>query len=698
MFKRMLTRRAAAMAALGLALAGTSFGGEGPAQRPMQLADLFQFHRVTDPQISPDGQWIAYVITDVVMAENRTNSDIWVVPAAGGPPRQLTTSPRHDRHPRWSPDGRWIAFESTRDGEAQVYLLPVAGGEPRQLTRLAGGASSPVWSPTGRHLAFTSSVYPEFSPLPFAEAERRNRDRLAAQDASRVKARLYEELFFRHWDKWSDGRRTHLFVLELDGAGATVADPRNITPGPNDGVPNSDTFAAGEDFAFSPDGREVLTTLPPLPTREQSWSTNYDVWAINLTSGERRNLTGDNPAADGYPRFSPDGRSVAYRAQRRPGAEADKWDVVVLDRTTGQRRVVTAQWDRSVDRFSWSADGRSLVAEAHEGGSQPLFAVPLDPGPVRPLAIAGVNGSVSVARDGRWIAFLHHRSTLPPEIARLDLGQSTPGLVTQTNAGLLAPIAFHEPESVTVPGAGGAPVQMWIIRPPNFDPARKYPLVFWVHGGPQGAWMDAWSTRWNPQIWAAQGYVLALPNPRGSTGFGQRFTDEISRDWGGKVYEDLMACLAYMKRQTYIDPDRMASAGASYGGYMMNWFQGHTREFKCLINHDGVYNFNTMYTTTDELWFDEHEHGIPWQDADFDKFSPHRFAANWSTPMLVIHNDLDFRCPVSEGLAAFTTLQRKGIRSKLLMFPDEGHWVLKPQNSERWHQEVFKWLGEYLKE
>jgi len=308
-----------------------------------------------------------------------------------------------------------------------------------------------------------------------------------------------------------------------------------------------------------------------------------------------------------------------------------------------------------------------------------------------------VNSDVSVSADGKWIAFSQQRLTQPTEIARFRLGDAAPQALTRTNADQLTKLALAKPESVTVKGAGGTPVQMWIVKPPGFDPAKKYPLVFWVHGGPQSAFLDSWSTRWNVQVWAAQGYVVSMANPRGSTGFGQKFTDEISHDWGGKVYEDLKACLAHMERQPYVDTTHMAAAGASYGGYMMNWFNGHTDKFKCIVNHDGVYNFDSMYGTTEEVWFDEWEHGKPWENHASAKFSPHLYAANFKTPTLIIHNELDFRVPIGEGQALFTTLQRKGIASKFLSFPDEGHWVLKPQNSELWHKTIFEWLDGYLK-
>jgi dipeptidyl aminopeptidase/acylaminoacyl peptidase len=695
---------------LGLAAGTGAVGAENPtppsAKRAIELEDLFRLERVSDPQVSPDGKWVAYVVTAPLKEENRTNSDIWLASADGsGTPRQLTNSPKADSHPRWSPDGRWIAFSSTRSGESQIWLISPDGGEARKLTGLSTEASQPLWTPDGKGVAFVSEVFPEFSARPFAESERLNREKLDAAANSKVKAREFDHLLYRHWDHWVEGKRQHVYLVGVNPDGSAAGEPRDLTPGENDAVPTSDTFSAGDDFTFSPDGRELVTTLPPASIREQAWSTNYDVWSFNVQSGQRRNLTEGNPAADTYPRFSPDGRYLAYRAQRVPQFEADRWEIWLLDRQTGQRRSLTEKWDRSADAFEWSADGKVILVEAQDRASQPLFRIDVASGAIEPVVTGGVNASPSLARSGHWAAFLHHEFTRPPEVMGIDFGTAgaQPQAITRTNAARLSAIEFGPTESVTVPGAawakgasGPAPVQMWIVKPAEFDPARKYPLVFWVHGGPQGAFMNQWSTRWNPEVWAAQGYVVALPNPRGSTGFGQEFTNEISHDWGGRVYEDLLACLAYLKRQPYIDTDRMAAAGASFGGYMMNWFEGHVHDFKCLVTHDGVYNFDTMYATTDEVWFDEHEHGKPWENPEADRFSPHRYAAEWRTPMLVIHNDLDFRCPVSEGLAAFTVLQRKGIPSKLLMFPDEGHWVLKPQNSERWHQTIFAWLKQWI--
>ncbi len=666
------------------------FTADAQTKRPMQLEDLFRIQRVSDPQLSPDGKTVAYVVAVVDKAANRTNTDIWLVPTAGGEAKQLTNSPRHDRHPRWSPDGSTILFESNRDGSMQIYSINVATGQTRQLTAISTEASGAVWSPTGKQIGFVSAVFPEFSDKPFAEADRLNKEKQESRDNSKMKARVITKLLYRHWDSWVDDKRQHLFVMNADGS-----DPRNVTPGDRDAVPTSMTFSTGDDFSFSPDGKEIAYTATPVPVREESWSTNHDILTVHLETGERKQIT-TNLAADVFPQYSPNGKFIAYRAQSRAGFEADRWQLMLYDRATGKSRSLSASFDTNVDAFTWAKDNKTIYTTAEEKANTPVWSITVD-GVVKKVFDKATNHDVNISADGKTIVFTHQTMSRPVEVWAATSTGTNPRPLTKVNDALFAHIELNEPEYVWYEGANGAKIQMWIVKPPFFDGSKKYPLVYWVHGGPQGAFGNSWSYRWNQQLWAAQGYVLALPNPRGSTGFGQQFTDEISRDWGGKVYTDVMNGVAYMEQQTYIDKNNMAAAGASYGGYMMNWINGQTDKFKTLICHDGVYNFHSMYGVTEETWFDEWEHGIPWETPDFEKFSPHKYAQNFKTPTLIIHGELDYRVPVGEGFALFTTLQRKGIPSKLLYFPDEGHWVLKPQNSEMWHNTVFDWLQNYLK-
>ncbi len=658
-------------------------------KRPMELEDLFRIQRVGDLQISPDGKTVAYVISIVDKNANKTNSDIWLIPTAGGEAKQLTNSPKADRHPQWSPDGKWIAFESNRNGSLQIFIINIETGETNQVTAISTEASSAVWSPDGKSLAFVSSVFPEFSDQPFEKSDALNKAKQDSLDNGKVKAHILTKLLYRHWDSWVDGKRQHLFLTSLDGKLI-----RDLTPGDRDAVPTSTTFSAGDDFAFSPDGKEIAYTATPVPIHEEAWSTNHDIYTVNLATGERKQIT-PNPAADGYPRYSPDGKYIAYRAQSRPNFEADRWQLMLYDRSTGKMKSITPKFDTNVDAMAWASDSKMLYMEAEEKANHPLWSVTLD-GTIKKIFDNATNGGVNISADGTTLVFAHQTMSRPIEIYSANSNGAGAKQLTTVNDGLFSHIEFSEPEYVWFTGANGTKVQMWIVKPPFFDAKKKYPLVYWVHGGPQGAFANSWSFRWNQQLWAAQGYVLALPNPRGSTGFGQKFTDEISKDWGGKVFTDVMNGVDYMEKLPYIDNTRMAAAGASYGGYMMNWLNGHTNKFKTIINHDGVYNFYSMYGATEEVWFDEWEHGIPWETKDFDKFSPHKYAKNFKTPTLIIHNELDFRVPVDEGFQLFTTLQRKGIPSKLLSFPDEGHWVLKPLNSELWHKTIFDWLKEYL--
>jgi dipeptidyl aminopeptidase/acylaminoacyl peptidase len=672
-------------------------------RRPMKIDDLFRFRRVSDPQVSPDGKLVAYVVGAADLAANKLTSDLWLAPTEGGAPRQLTNSGKKDKHPRWSPDGKQVLFESNRSGDNQLWVIDVAGGEARQLTTIGTEASDAQWSPDGKWVAFVSAVYPEYSARPFKESDELNKKRKEEAEKNPVKAKVFTRLFYRHWDSYVEDRRQHLFVMPAAGG-----DPRDVTPGDRDANPTSDTFSVGDDFTFSPDSSHLLFTAPP--ERDEAWSTGYEICRVPAAGGKVECLTKDNPAADGGPRFSADGKRLLYRAQRRAGFEADRWEMLVVDTDPSgawkdKPHSLTADLDRSVAAYTWAGSDR-IYFTADADGSTPLFALRVSrPGVIEKYNVPGVNGSLSFSPAGEGVlAFTNAALDHPNEVyAVADAGTQSAGLfrprdLSRANAGLLGELDLPRPESVRVP-VEGAQMQMWVLKPPGFDPHKKWPLVYLVHGGPQGAWEDGWSFRWNPELWAAQGYVVACPNPRGSTGFGQKFTGDVSGDWGGKCYRDLMKGVDYLEKLPYIDKERMASAGASFGGYMMNWFQGNTTRFRTLITHCGVYNFESMYALTDELWFDEWEHGgPPWgpNKESYEKHSPHRMAKNFKTPMLVIHNDLDFRVPVAEGHQLFTTLQRLKVPAKFINFPDEGHWVLKPKNSEFWHKEVFAWLAKYV--
>ena len=676
-----------------------ALAGVAADKRPIQVDDLFKFKRVADPQVSPDGSLVVYQLTTVDADANKSSTALWLAATDGKtPPRQLTNpSGKKDTHPRWSPDGKSILFESTRPGTPQLFAIDLAGGEARQLTHISTGAGTAVWAPDGKSVAFVSAVFPEFSALPFADSDKKNKEKDEEREKSPVKVRTSDRLFHRHWDSQVENKRQHLFVMSADGK--TV---RDVTPGDRDAYPTSTTFSVGDDFTFSPDSKFLVFTA--VPAKGEAWSTDHDLCRVPLdnTATEWPSLTSDNKGADNSPRYSPDGKKLAWRSQKRAGYEADKWDVKVVDvkpdgTFAGEPKTLTSGWDRSPNELAWGPDGGIAVA-ADENGSTPAWLLTPD-GERKPLGQPGLLGSLHV--QGKTLTLTRAAATGPAEVLVWADEAKSPRVINP-NAELLASLDLPKPEAVKVKVEDGE-MQMWVLKPPGFDPAKKWPVAYLVHGGPQGAWEDGWSYRWNPQVWAAQGYVVALPNPRGSTGFGQTFVDQISGDWGGKCYRDLVAGVEFLKKQPYVDAARMGSAGASFGGYMQNWFAVSpvAKDFKCLITHCSVWNFESMWGTTDELWFDEWEHqGLPWEKpGSYAEFSPHKKAkemGRYKVPMLVVHNDLDFRCPIGQGHELFTALQRQGVPSRFVNFPDEGHWVLKPQNSKYWHKEVFGWLTKHV--
>jgi len=705
-----LLRPAAALAAVCI----VAFAVTAAEKRPMTVEDLFKMKRVAAPQISPNGKSVAYQVTTVDLENNKTSAALWVAATDGKtPPKQLADPKgKKDTAPRWSPDGQMLLFESNRSGSQQLWRVPAAGGEPKQLTDIATGASNGAWAPDGRHVAFTSAVFPEFSEKPFVESNRLNKEKNDEMEKGPVKARVFTQLFFRHWDELVGGKRQHIFVIDAspDRKEGEYPQPRDVTPGDRDAYPTSTTFSSGEDFCFTPDSKHVVFTA--VPEKEEAWSTNYDVCrvAIDNTSTKWECLTAGNKAADSGPRFSPDGKKIAWRAQKTAGYEADKWDILVADAKpdgtlAGKPTPVLAKLDLSANEFVWFGNSEVLFA-ADMRGEVLMQRIVIDDGGTEHIPLAGSNASLSasVSHDPPLVAFTNARLSRPAEVFAGWPAHKPGGLeqISHANDDFLATLDRPEPESVKVDVEGGVSMQMWVLKPPGFDPAKKWPVAYLVHGGPQGAWEDGWSYRWNPEVWAARGYVIVLPNPRGSTGFGQKFVDEISGDWGGKCYRDLVAGLDYVEKLPYVDKDRIGSAGGSFGGYMMNWFavSDIAKRLKCMMTHCSVWNFESMWGTTDELWFDEWEHqGLPWdKPGEYAEYSPHKKAANlakYKVPMLVIHNDLDFRCPIGQGHELFTTLQRLGVPSRMVNFPDEGHWVLKPRNSEYWHREVFSWFERY---
>ncbi|MEI8214023.1 MAG: S9 family peptidase [Planctomycetota bacterium] len=677
-----------------------------PAPKPMQLEDLFRWQRFAEPQISPDGTRIVFQATRFSdPTKNAKSTQLWLSDK-GAPPVQITQSVKSDSHPRFSPDGKKILFESTRDGTPQLYILDTASvGEARKLTNISTGAGTGIWSPDGTQVAFVSAVRPEWSQLPFAESDAKNREADESAASNPVKAKTFTKLFYRHWDSYTEDKRQHIFVIQADGTGCT-----DVTPGDRDAYPTSTTFSVGDDFTFTPDSRHLIVSA--VPPSAESWSTNYDLCRIDIAKpiATWENLTQPNPAADVTPKFSPSGKRIAYRSQSKPGYEADKWNIVIVESKpdgtwTGKPILPTAELDRSVSDFVWIDDDTLLFA-ADDNASSALYLTKVNGTPSNVSADFGDQrrGQITaIHAAGGQVVVARSTMNRPAEIYTAAKSNPTQWKrVTTSNDALAKSIVKVQPESVNVDVEGETDMQMWILKPPGFDPNKKWPVVYLIHGGPQGAWEDSWSFRWNPQLWAAQGYVVVCPNPRGSTGFGQKFCDEISGDWGGKCYRDLVAGLEHLNKLPYVDASRVASAGASFGGYMQDWFAVNeiAKDFRCLISHCSVYNFESMWGTTDELWFDEYEHGgLPWElPGKYREFSPHTLAGNlgkYKTPMLVIHNDLDFRCPIGQGHELFQALQRQGVPSRFVNFPDEGHWVSKSANSLHWHREVFDWLTKY---
>ena len=678
------TVRTAVLVLLGVVVSPAA----GQHKRPITFDDLAAMHRLSGPQISPDGKWIAYEVGTPNLEANRVVDDIWLVPAGGGEARQITRG-GSDTRPRWSPDGKRLTFLSSRDGEQQIYWINLDGGDANRLTSLPGGADNQLWSPDGKWIAFVSNVYPD------CKDEACNSEKFAALEKSRVKARIYDRLLYRHWKAWSDGTRSHLFVMPTGGGAA-----RDLTQGADYDVP---PFNLGdpEAIAFSPDSTEICFTANTDPNA--ALSTNGDLFTVPLTGGSAPKRITSNPANDWGPAYSSDGKWIAYRAQTHPGWESDRWRLMLYDRAKGESLNLTEKVDLSIDSYVWSPDRKSIYFATEEKAEMPVFSIAAAAGGTpQPVIADGFNAELVVSPDGRSLVFTRTSLTMPAEIFTADADGKNVKQVTHSNDALIAQLDLSTVEPFWFAGAAKTQVEGLLVKPPNFDASKKYPMLLLIHGGPQQAWTDAWGYRWNQQLMASPGYVVAMVNPRGSPGYGEKFEAEVSRDWGGKVYEDIMRGLdAAIAKYPFIDGTRVAAAGGSFGGYMVEWIATHSGRFKCLISHAGSWDQASMYGATEELWFMDWEFGgPPWEKPElYKKYSAHEYAnalGIYKTPTLVIGGELDFRIPYTQELEFFTALQRQGVPSKLVLFPDEGHWIVKPQNSQLWCKTFLEWLAKYL--
>lgn len=653
------------------------------AQKKMLDADaLWKLQRVQEPALSPDGKTIAFVVRKFDVEGNTSARHIYTVAMDGGAPKQITTQGSLNERPKWTPDSKQIVFISNRGGEAQVWKMAPDGSAAAQVTKISTEAGGLLVSPDGKNIVFQSAVYPD------CPDDACNKTKAEEEAKSKVKARSYTSLLYRHWTEFQGKKRNHLFVVPIEGGVA-----KDLTPGPRDVPPFS--LGGPDDYVISPDGTEICFVANQ--DENLAMSTNSDLFVVALAGGEAKKITTMNPAADNSPSYSPDGKMLAYRSQAKAGYESDKWRLVVMDRVSGSATILTEALDRYVESFTWSPDSKRLFFTVSDRGRVNLQMMPAGGGGAQTV-VAGAStiDDVQFTPDGKTMIYTEHSASKPVEIYKAS-PRSVPEAMTKVNESFLDQFAIPTPEEISVDGAERAKVHSFVLKPAGFDAKKKYPVLFLIHGGPQGAWGHAWSYRWNPQVFANAGFVVVMPNPRGSTSYGQAFTDGINDDWGGKVYDDIMAVVDKIESEPWADKERFAAAGGSYGGYMVNWLLGHTNRFKAYVSHAGVFDLRSMAGETEELWFVNWEFkGFPWDNPDsYAKWSPSYFAREFKTPTLVIHGELDYRVPVGQGMQLFTALQMNKVPSKLLLFPDEGHWILKPQNSLLWYKSFIDWVTEF---
>ncbi|HUS07727.1 MAG TPA: S9 family peptidase [Bryobacteraceae bacterium] len=653
-------------------------------KEPFSAQALMQLARISEPRMSPDGKSVAFTVETPDVENNTKSKQIYTVPVAGGDPLLITRDGSQNLRPRWMPDSKNIVFISNRSGSMQIWMMALDGSNPRQVINISTEAAGVSVAPDGKHLVFLSDVYPECKDDPC------NKNKLEAEAASPVKARVYSALPVRQWNVYRGARRTHILSVPVSGGPA-----KDLTPGPLD-APTA--FLEGQDdYSISPDGGEVAYVAKL--EEQQSLSTNTDILTVPIEGGETKKLAA-GPGSERSPLYSPDGKSVAFRSQARAGYESDRWRLSVVDRASGQISILTEAQDRPVDSIAWSPDSSRLFYTSQDRGRAAVQVIAATGGSARAV-ITGAShiDDVQLSTDSKTMVYTEQSGSKPVEIYRASSGGGAAVPLTKLNDTILARYALSPLEEFFVEGADKAKVHAFLVKPAGFVPGRKYPLLLLIHGGPQGAWGESWSYRWNAQVFAAAGYAVVMPNPRGSVGYGQKFTDEINGDWGGKPYEDLMAVTDHAAALPYVDSERMAAAGASYGGYMVNWLMGHTQRFKALVSHAGTFDLAGSNVETEELWFPVWEFkGMPWENPDlYVNLSPSTYVKSFRTPTLVTHGELDYRVPVGQALGLFTALQVQKVPSKLVLFPDEGHWILKPQNSVLWYTNVLGWLAEWTK-
>jgi dipeptidyl aminopeptidase/acylaminoacyl peptidase len=652
---------------------------------PFDVNALLRIQRISEPQLSPDGRQVVFTVQTPDLDKNTRPKQIYIVPVSGGTPRQLTHEGDDNERPRWSPDSKQIYFLSNRGGSSQVWVMNADGTGPKQVTRIATEAGGLLISPDGKKMVFTSSVYPDCGA-----DDACNQRKIEEDSQAKTKVRQYTSLLYRHWNAWQTRRRSHLMSANIDGTGL-----QDLSPGPRDVPPFS--LGGPDDYAISPDSAEVAFTMNA--DEDQALSTNSDIYVTPIGGGEIKKISA-SPGADDAPAYSPDGKYLAFRSQARAGFESDRWRLLVLERATGKTVNLTESLDRWVESFTWSPDSTRIFFTVRDRGRAGLQMIQASGGVIRNI-VSGPSSldDVQFSSDGRTLIYTEESGSKPAEIYRASSAGGTPVALTHLNDALLSRYVLTPYEEFTVDGADKARVHSFLLKPPDFSPSKKYPALLLIHGGPQSEWGESWTYRWNAQVFAAAGYVVVMPNPRGSTGYGQKFIDEISGDWGGKVYDDLMAVTDYVAALPYVDADRMAAAGGSYGGYMVDWLLGHTNRFKALVSHAGVFDLRSEAGTTEELWFVNWEFkGMPWDNPDlYAKWSPSYYVKDFKTPTLVMHGEQDFRVPVGQGEQLFTALQIQKVPSKLVLFPDEGHWIQKPQNSLLWYTQFLDWIGEWTK-